>query len=123
MNAFETRAAQPGSPLSLDGTSSGHSPAEPIRGWRHLSAGVMPEFDFPGHCLGQCQTPGGCMRTLLMTTAVALLIGGAAHAADETTGTTGMPGDQADLSQTFSGWDTNKDTYLTREERSEEHTS
>ncbi|HLS18646.1 MAG TPA: hypothetical protein VK090_02465 [Paracoccaceae bacterium] len=57
------------------------------------------------------------MRTLIMTTAVALLIGGAAHAADETTGTAGMPGDQtADLSQTFSTWDTDKDEYLTREE-------
>lgn len=63
------------------------------------------------------------MRTLIMTTAIALLIGGAAHAADETMGTAGTPGDQTavdtratDLSQTFSAWDTDQDDYLTREE-------
>lgn len=64
------------------------------------------------------------MKTLIMTTAAALLIGGAAYAADETMGTAGKADDKtvvgertaADLSRTFDEWDTNQDEYLSREE-------
>src|SRR5690625_1024619 len=65
------------------------------------------------------------MKTLLTTTAAALLIAGTAYSAsDKVQETAGHSDDQtvveaqerADLPRTFTEWDTNHDGYLSREE-------
>lgn len=65
------------------------------------------------------------MKTLLTTTAAALLIAGTAYSAsDRVQETAGEPDDQtvveaqerADLPRTFTEWDTDHDGYLSREE-------